>query len=108
MQVQINTDHNIDGREALAKHITSVVENALKHTSEHITRVEVHVSDENSDKKGGVNEMRCKMEARLAGRQPLAVSHDAPTVHQAVDGAADKLSRLVDHTLGRIRDLTAR
>jgi len=44
------------------------------------------------------------MEARLEGRQPVAVTHHAPTVDQAVDGAAAKLARLIESTLGRLRD----
>ena len=103
MQIQINTDHNIEGREALSAHIRDVVERALGHESGHITRVEVHVADENGPKTGP-NEMRCAMEARLAHHQPIAVTHDAATLHQAVDGAAEKLARLVAHTLGRLRD----
>lgn len=104
MQIQVNTDSNIDGHEALATQVSSVVESALKRFSDHITRVEVHLSDENSDKKGGNHDMRCAMEARLEGRQPIAVSDQAETLDQAVDGAADKLTRLIESTLGRLRD----
>ncbi len=104
MQIQINTDHNIDGHEALAAHVSGIVENALSQISEHITRVEVHLSDENIDKKHGNIDMRCMMEARLEGRQPVAVTHHDQTVCQAVEGAADKLHRLIDSTLGRLRD----
>jgi ribosome-associated translation inhibitor RaiA len=104
MQVQFNTDHNIEGREALADKVRSVVEGALSRLSDHITRVEVHLSDENSAKKGGNDDMRCMMEARLEGRQPIAVTHWAATLDQAVDGAADKLTRLIESTLGRLRD----
>lgn len=101
MRVQINTDRNIEGREALADQFRSVVESALSRFSEQITRVEVHVSDENSDKKGGHDEMRCMMEARIEGRQPIAVTHHASTLDEAIEGAADKLTRLIEHTLGR-------
>lgn len=104
MKVQVNTDRNIEGREALADHVRSVVESALSRFSDHITRVEVHLSDENSDKKGGENEMRCMMEARIEGRQPIAVTHQDASLDQAVDGAADKLTRLIESTLGRLRD----
>ena len=104
MQVQINTDRNIEGREALAEHIRGAVESALSRFSDHITRVEVHLSDETSDKKGGNDEMRCMMEARIEGRQPIAVTHQAASLDQAVDGAADKLTRLIESTLGRLRD----
>jgi hypothetical protein len=47
--------------------------------------------------------MRCMMEARLEGHQPIAVTHEAMTLDQAVDGAADKLTRLVENTLGRLQ-----
>ncbi len=107
MQIQINTDHNIEGHEALADHVSSVVESALSQLSEHITRVEVHLSDENGttkDHKNGLNDKRCMMEARLESYHPLAVTAHANTVHQAVDGAADKLARLVESTLGRLHD----
>jgi ribosome-associated translation inhibitor RaiA len=104
MQIQINTDRNIEGREALADQLRDVVESALNRFSDRITRVEVHLSDENSDKKGGTDEMRCMMEARIEGRQPIAVTHQAASLDQAVDGAAGKLTRLIESTLGRLRD----
>lgn len=51
MQIQINTDRNIDGNEALAAYVRGETEHALSRINDHITRVEVHLSDENSDKK---------------------------------------------------------
>lgn len=104
MQIQLNTDANIDGHEALATQVNSIVESALNRFSDHITRVEVQLSDENSQKKGGNVDMRCVMEARMEGRQPVAVTHHGATVDQAVDGAADKLHRMIESTLGRLRD----
>ena len=107
MQIQINTDHNVDGHEALATHVRGVVEDSLERFCEHITRVEVHLTDDigqTSDHKSGQNDKRCVMEARLEGHQPIAVTQHADTLHQAVDGAADKLTRLVGHTIGRLHD----
>lgn len=105
MQVQINTDHTIEGHQALASHLSGVVENALSRLSEHITRVELHLSDENGpEKNAGQNDKRCLIEARLDGSRPLAVTAHGSTVHQAVAAAADKLARLVDSTLGRLHD----
>jgi len=103
MQIQVNTDNNIEGREQLASHVRSVVESTLNRFSDRITRVEVHLSDENGGKSGQADK-RCMMEARIEGRQPTAVSHHAATVDQAIDGAADKLVSLIDSTLGRLRD----
>ena len=103
MQIQINTDHNIAGREALTAYVSTVVESAVSRISDHITRVEVHLSDENGAK-SGPDDMRCVMEARLEGRQPVAVTQQATTLEEAVAGAAEKLARLVEGTLGRLRD----
>ena len=104
MQIQINTDHNIEGHEGLATWVSSTMESTLGRLSDHITRVEVHLSDENSDKKAGNGAMRCVVEARLEGRQPVAVTHQAATMDQAVHGAANKLTRMIDSTLEKQRD----
>jgi ribosome-associated translation inhibitor RaiA len=103
MQIQVNTDHTIEGHEALADQIRGVVENALSRMSDHITRVEVHLTDERGPK-SRENNKRCMMEARLEGRQPIAVTDEAATLDLAVDGAADKLARLIEHTLGKLHD----
>ena len=106
MQIQINTDHHIEGHEALAAWATSEVGNALSHHKGHITRVEVHLRDDNGHKTGPTDK-RCVMEARIEGRQPLAVTHHADTLYQAVTGAADKLNRLIESTLGRAGRMAA-
>jgi ribosome-associated translation inhibitor RaiA len=103
MQVQVNTDHTVEGHEALAARIRGVVENALSRVSDHITRVEVHLTDERSPKRGK-NDKRCMMEARLEGRQPIAVTDEAATLDLAVNGAAHKLARLIEHTLDKLHD----
>jgi ribosome-associated translation inhibitor RaiA len=103
MKIQINTDNNIEGSEELAEQAEATVESTLGHLAEHITRVEVHLSDENSDK-GGSRGKRCMMEARLEGHQPIAVSDEAESIGQAIDGAAEKLKRSLDHTLGKLSD----
>jgi len=103
MQIQVNTDHTIQGHEALIAHASRVIEHALSRFSAHITRVEIHLTDENGAK-SGLKDMRCMLEARLEGRQPIAVTHEAATVFEAIDGAAGKLVRLIEHTLGRLHD----
>ena len=100
MQIQINTDRSIEGDEALTAQVSGVVEAALSRFSDHITRVEVHLSDENADK-SGQHDNRCMMEARLEGRQPVAVTHTAAILDQAVSGTTDKLARMIESTLGR-------
>jgi hypothetical protein len=67
MKIQLNTDAHIDGNEALAAQVGAMVEQALDRFSEHITRVEVHLADENAGKSGR-KDQRCRLEARLEGR----------------------------------------
>ena len=102
MIIQVNTDSNIEGNREQAIRIESVVESSLARFGDKITRVEVHLSDDNSDKKFGTEDKRCLLEARLAGLQPLAVKHQAATMDQAVDGAVDKLTRSIAATLGKL------
>jgi ribosome-associated translation inhibitor RaiA len=103
MKIQINTDAHIDGNEAVGARVSATVEQALDRFSEHITRVEVHLADENGSKTGQ-RDQRCMLEARLEGRKPVAVTEHAATLEQAVQGAADKLARLLGSTLGRLHD----
>ncbi len=102
MQIQFNTDRNIEGDDAKAQFVEAVVHGALDRFSEQITRVEIHVRDENSNKKGGSDDIRCLMEARLGGLQPVAVSHNAATFEDAVEAAAGKMQRSLASTLGRL------
>jgi ribosomal subunit interface protein len=103
MKIQINTDNNIEAGDELIQQTQVAVESALERFAQRITRVEVHLSDENSSHKGGTDK-RCVMEARLEGMQPVAVTDQAENIEQAVNGAADKLERLLDHELGRLSD----
>jgi ribosome-associated translation inhibitor RaiA len=80
----------------------SLTEN-LSRYSEHITRLEVHLSDENGDKESQ-DDKKCLIEARLKGRQPIAVTKSANTYDQAVDGATDKLKASLDTIIGKLRN----
>lgn len=104
MFIQVNTDSNIEGTSEMKQQIKTLVGNSLDRFSDQITRVEIHLSDENSDKKFGTNDMRCLLEASLAGLPPLVVNDQAETLDQAVDGAVDKLVRSIETTLGKRND----
>lgn len=107
MKIQVNTDDNVEGREKLVRYVDAEVSRRLGHLSDHITRVEVHLSDEDSDKSGR-NDKRCLMEARLAGRPPVAVTNHAGSLGDAFGGAADKLKRSLERTLGRLKNYKGR
>ena len=102
MKIQINTDNNIPGQEALAHSVEAILEQVLARFSDQITRIEVHLSDENSAAKSGMADNRCLLEVRLAGRQPASVSEQAQTVDQAVRGAAHKMVSSLESALGKL------
>ena len=103
MTIQFNTDNNIKGSEKLSAPLISLISEELNRFSHQITRVEVHLSDENGPKKGQ-NDKRCMLEARLEGMKPIAVINNANTHEQAVEGAIEKLKTTLDTILGRLRD----
>lgn len=103
MQIQIRTDNNIHVHDHRATELEDIVKHALRHCSNHITRVEMHISDVNGGKPGP-QDKSCVMEARLEHRQPMAVTEHAETVGGSVNGAAEKLARMVKSALGRAAD----
>ena len=101
MQIQVNTDRSVEGNDALRAQVVETVERALRRFDGQITRVEAHLSDENHEK-FGADDKRCALEARPTGHQPVAVSHHAATLEQAVDGAAGKLRRALETVFGKL------
>lgn len=108
MLIQVITDNHIEGSDGLSRHVESTIMDALERYGERITRVEVHLSDQNSGSKSGDNDKLCAIEARLAGLQPVNVSHRAESIDQALDAAAEKLERLLERTLGKLEDRNGR
>lgn len=64
-----------------------------------MTGVEVHFEDVNGPRRGG-DDLRCVMEARVNGREPIAVSAWAGDLYAAIDAAARKL----DMAIGKVVD----
>jgi ribosome-associated translation inhibitor RaiA len=102
MLIQVNSDNHVDG-EKYRQFIETEVEAALGNYADRITRVEVHLQDTNAAK-GGQDDCRCMMEARMPGKHELAVTVKAESVSQAIVAAAEKLERLVENTVGRLDD----
>ena len=103
MQVQVNTDDHIEGGEALAQWIATESKGRLSRFQDHVTRVDVFLSDVDAGK-SGANDKRCRVEARVNGRQPIVVADDADEMGRAFIGAVDKLARALDTDLGRAKD----
>lgn len=107
MQINVNTNNSVELHEPLTRHVENVVQDALSRFAEQITRVEVHLSGAKAEK-GADGEHRCMIEAKLVHQAPIAVSDNGPTLHQAIAGAAEKLKRSVDSTLGRLHEMKVR
>lgn len=103
MTIQFNTDNNITGSIEFKAPLIALITEELSRFSQHITRLEVHLSDENSHKEGP-NDIRCMLEARIEGRQPIAVTNQADTHDLAVEGALDKLKTSLNTIIGRLRN----
>lgn len=101
MQIQVNTDNNIEGGEELSARVSAEIHNRLDRFNRHITRIEVHLTDEDGDKSGD-SDKHCLIEARLEDRQPEVASEQAATIEGAYSGAAKKLQHVLETTLGRL------
>lgn len=102
MLIQLNTDKNIAGNERLESYLNSIIKAELSNFSDNITRIEVHLSDENSQKKGE-NDKRCMLEARVENRHPISVTSHANTVEIAVNEALEKLISSLETMEGRLK-----
>lgn len=102
MQIQINTGHNVDIDDQLRADVEDAVHDALDRFEDRITRVEVHLTDENAGKGG--RDSRCVIEARVAGVPPVAVDETALSAREAVRGAAGKLERALETRFAKARE----
>ena len=103
MQVQVNTDDSVEGRDALDRLVEEAVRATLGPLASQITRVEVHLADVNAGK-GGPADKRCMIEARPTHHAPVAVTHQAETIPLAIDGALQKARKALDKALAARTD----
>lgn len=104
MQVQVETDNHVEGREKLIEHVEGVIRDAVDRYEDRVTHVEAHLGDVNSSEKSGSSDMRCMFEARVSGVKNIAVKHQAESLHLAIEGAADKLTHALESTFGKLED----
>ncbi len=98
MKIQVNTDNTIEGTDTLAETVKSTVHTALDRYGDRLSRVEVHLSDDD-DATGG---LRCLLEARPTGMDPVVVTGTGDTAERSCHDATQKMQSLLDSTFGRI------
>jgi hypothetical protein len=101
MQVQVSTDNHVPGDERLNEYAQDLIGGAMARFEDRVTRVEVHLGDENGAGKHAEDDKRCTLEARLAGLQPVAVTHHAATVKDSLGGAVQKLEKVLNGIVER-------
>lgn len=102
MQVQVHTDDHVEGSEALAQWVAGQAQSRLSRFQDNVSRLEVFLSDVDAGKSGS-NDKRCRIEARVNGRQPITVADHADKMPVAFMSATDKLARALDTDLARAR-----
>ncbi|WP_432672889.1 HPF/RaiA family ribosome-associated protein [Flavobacterium sp. SM2513] len=102
MQIQFNTDKTVEGNERMQSHFSEEITESFKRFEDKITRVEVHLGDENNEK-FGIDDKRCLIEVRLAGKNPIAVTNHANTIEKAISGATDKMKKLLTTTFEKLK-----
>lgn len=102
MQIQINAG-DVPTSDGIQQRVERELEQALGKWEDRITRVEVHLHDDDGPKHDKTDK-RCVMEVRLAGRQPMVVEHSSDDLYQSIQTAAGKLRKVVSRTIERERD----
>jgi ribosome-associated translation inhibitor RaiA len=100
MNILINTTNQVTSSENFNEQIRQTITDSMGSHGAHITRIEVHLSDENGGK-FGIDDKRCLIEARMEHMKPVAVSHNAANFLLAVQGATERLHRSLEHIIGR-------
>jgi ribosome-associated translation inhibitor RaiA len=100
MQVQFNSDSSVMGTENVATRVEASVRGKLARFEERLTRIEVHVRDENGPKHGA-DDKACTIEARPRGARAIGVTEHAETVDAAARKAATTLAQRLDRHFGK-------
>ena len=76
MQVLVNCDDPVCGDEELIRRVEGVIAGTLERFGDRVFRVEVRLSDLNSEKPGDRDKV-CSLEARMAGAAPVTARHES-------------------------------
>jgi hypothetical protein len=100
MKILINSDSSIAMDARLVKLIMREATELLDRFSDHLTRVEIHLTDIDRGKTGRVDK-RCLVEVRVAGMKPIVTSTQTREIETAVNQALRKTVRALNTSLGK-------
>lgn len=102
MTIQVNSDKNIQVSENFIAKIKKSLSDSLSRFEEFITRIEVFLADENSDKQGS-NDKRCTIELRIKNLDPEAVTATADSIDLAFKQATDKAIQVLRNRTDKMK-----
>ena len=102
MTIQLNTDKNLTIHQEYEDKIKGAINDGLARFEDLITRLEVHLSDENGSK-DGLEDKRCLLEARISGKEPIAVTNLGNNYDLALHGAINKLKSKLETIAGKLK-----
>jgi len=103
MIIQLNADKSLTIHSEYEAQITAQLTKDLERFTGHITRVEVHLSDENGSK-SGINDKKCLLEARFEGKPPIVTSDLGNTYDLALKGATEKLKHALTTVVSKLKE----
>ena len=103
MTIQFDTAHNFKANDELKAPLIAILSGKLSTFNDKITRLEVHLSDENGSKEGP-DDKRCLLEAHIDGMPHTVVTNHANSYLQAAEGAGDKLKSSLNSIFGRLEN----
>ncbi len=102
LQIIVNSDNIIPVDAVMTEQIEEDIEKRLARFENRLTRVVVHLKDENAHKNDGQDDKCCMIEARPEGMATINVSHHAPSISEAVIHSIRKIERRLDDSFGRL------
>ena len=100
LTIQFNSDSSVMGTQEVAERIEAMLHDKFARFADRLTRLEVHVSDENG-RKGGGEDKACMIEARPRGGKPIGVTEHASKVDDAARKAANTMVQRLERVLGK-------
>ncbi|GGI26392.1 HPF/RaiA family ribosome-associated protein [Pedobacter mendelii] len=102
MTIHLNTDKNLTIHQEYEDKIQTQITDALSRFSDLITRVDVHLSDENGSK-DGLEDKRCLIEAKITGKEPIAVTNFGNNYDLAIAGSLSKMKSALEKIAGKMK-----
>ena len=103
MQIIINSGNQVGLKADQVEQWQTEIGSSLERFRDWITRVEVHLTDVNSQSKGGPDDIRCLMEARPANKQPVSIEVRSASVDRAIREATNTLERRLSGIVDKAR-----